>query len=108
MTEALNWDTEHPNLYEMRVEWKGDDSTRDNMTRRFGFRWFDVQDVNGDKQFTLNGKGYFFFRLFPGAFGQGNGIYPTEEMAERQIYAAKNFGLNMLNFHRCIGQSHLL
>jgi hypothetical protein len=63
---------------------------------------------NGDRQFILNGKRVFLLSAISWGFWPGNGIYPSDELAERQIYAAKNFGLNMLNFHRCIGQSIVL
>src|SRR5207249_12157773 len=32
-----------------------------------------------------------------------NGIYPTLELAEKEVRSAKVLGQNMLNFHRCIG-----
>ena len=106
--EAMIWTPDKPNLYEIRVEWKGDDGSHDNMTKRFGFRWFDIRNINGDKQFFLNEKRVFLLSAISWGFWPKNGIYPSEELAERQIYAAKNFGLNMLNFHRCIGQSIVL
>jgi hypothetical protein len=36
-------------------------------------------------------------------FWPTNGIFPTPELAKRQVESAKALGLNMLNFHRCIG-----
>lgn len=37
-----------------------------------------------------------------------NGIFPSEELAERQIRIAKELGLNMLNFHRFIGNTDVM
>lgn len=34
--------------------------------------------------------------------------FPSEELAERQIRIAKELGLNMLNFHRFIGNTDVM
>ena len=36
------------------------------------------------------------------------GLIATTEMAEKQVRTAKSLGLNMLNFHRCIGSPVVL
>ncbi|MBQ9476547.1 MAG: beta-glycosidase [Bacteroidales bacterium] len=101
--KAKLWSIEEPNLYELeaRVADDGD-------TRRFGFRWFEVRDVAGDRQFYLNGKRIVLRTSISWGFWPMNGIMPSDALARRQIEAAKAMGLNCLNFHRTIGQRNVL
>lgn len=96
---ARLWSVEEPNLYNLTVQ-LGDDSD----SRRFGFRWFEVRDVDGDRQFYLNGRRIVLRTSISWSFWPDNGLMPSEELARRQIESAKALGLNMLNFHRSIGQ----
>ena len=106
--KASLWSVESPNLYFMNVKWEGDDATVDEKKVRFGFRWFEVRDVGGDKQFYLNGKRIVLRSSISWGFWPVNGIFPTDELAKKQIDIAKSLGLNMLNFHRAIGQEKIL
>ena len=105
---ALLWSVDSPNLYYLQVKWEGSDETADKKKVRFGFRWFEVREVSGDKQFYLNGKRIVLRSAISWGFWPVNGIYPTDELAEKQIDMAKSLGLNMLNFHRAIGQDKIL
>lgn len=100
---AKLWSVEDPNLYDLTVTVGGDSDSR-----RFGFRWFEVRDVQGDRQFYLNGKRIVLRTAISWSFWPENGIMPSEELARRQIESAKALGLNMLNFHRTIGQRRVL
>ncbi len=102
------WSPDNPNLYNMKVKWEGTDGSVDDFSRKFGFRWFEVKEINGDKQFYLNGKRIVLISAISWGFWPVNGIYPTDRLAEKQVSAAKELGLNMLNFHRGIGQSNVL
>lgn len=101
--KAKLWSPDEPNLYTLDVS-LGED--RDS--RRFGFRWFEVRDVAGDKQFYLNGKRIVFRTSISWSFWPYNGMMPSDELARKQIESAKALGLNMLNFHRTIGQTNVL
>lgn len=100
---AKLWSVEDPNLYDLTVRVGGDSDSR-----RFGFRWFEVRDVRGDRQFYLNGKRIVVRTAISWSFWPDNGIMPSDELARRQIESAKALGLNMLNFHRTIGQRRVL
>ncbi len=102
------WSVDEPNLYELGASWKGDDRSGDAYTQRFGFRWFEVRDVGGDKQFYLNGKRIVLRTAISWGFWPVSGIAPTDALAKKQIAAAKKLGLNMLNFHRTIGAQNVL
>ena len=97
------WSVDEPNLYDLYVR-LGDDAYK----QRFGFRWFEVRDVKGDKQFYLNGKRIVLRTSISWSFWPYNGIAPSGELAVRQVKVAKSLGLNMLNFHRTIGCKKVL
>ena len=80
----------------------------DYAQQTFGFRWFAPEGFGSNAVFRLNGKRIVLRTAISWGFWPINGIFPTLELAERQIRAAKEYGLNMLNFHRCIGQPEVL
>jgi hypothetical protein len=106
--DAKIWDTEHPNLYVCEVSLRDGEQERDSDDRVFGFRWFEPVGVGSDAKFMLNGKRIVLRSAISWGYWPINGLIATPEMAEKQIMAAKNFGLNMLNFHRCVGQPIIL
>jgi len=107
LKDARLWSIESPNLYDLSVRW-ANDKEEDYFSRRFGFRWFEVNEVNGNKQFTLNGKRIVLRTAISWGFWPDNGITPDDSLAKKQIVIAKKLGLNMLNFHRSIGQTNVL
>jgi hypothetical protein len=97
------WNVDAPNLYLLNVS-----LADDNVSERFGFRWFEVRTVNGDRQFYLNGKRIVLRSAISWGYWPDNGITPTDEYARKQVLAAKRIGLNMLSFHRAIGQKNVM
>lgn len=108
LSGAKLWSPETPNLYYLKTTWKGNDGTIETSVKRFGFRWFEVKNEQGERYFALNGKRIVLRTAISWGYWPVNGIYPTPELAEKQIKLAKSMGLNMLNFHRGIGQTLLL
>jgi len=103
--DATLWDIKKPYLYEVVVTYKGDNNQiNDSMSRRFGFRSFDVGEKNGDKRFYLNGQRVFITAAMTRGFWPKNGIFPTPEMAKKDMETAMNMGFNMMLYHRAIGQ----
>ncbi|GHT60413.1 hypothetical protein AGMMS50239_09330 [Bacteroidia bacterium] len=103
LPEAKLWSVDEPNLYLFRITLDGD-----QLSERFGFRWFEVRNVNGDRQFYLNGKRIVLRSAISWGYWPDNGITPTDEYARKQVLAAKRIGLNMLSFHRAIGQKNVM
>jgi beta-galactosidase len=101
------WSVEDPNLYTVTATWKSQGSS-DQINKRFGFRWFEIRDEKGDKQFYLNGKRIVLRTSISWGFWPVNGIAPSDALAKKQVQDAKALGLNMLNFHRTIGQTNVL
>lgn len=108
LPNAKLWSPASPNLYNLIVTWTGNNGSKHSETERFGFRWFEVKEVNGDKMFFLNGKRIVLHTAISWGHWPENGIFPSDSMAYRQIRIAKKMGLNMLNFHRAIGQENVL
>ena len=100
---AKLWDVDNPNLYICTVSLANKSKTMDEDKKTFGFRWFELAGIGTDAMYRLNGKRMMLRTSISWGFWPVNGLIPTPEMAEKQIRLAKTFGLNMLNFHRCIG-----
>ncbi|MDP2982887.1 MAG: hypothetical protein Q8O92_06135, partial [Candidatus Latescibacter sp.] len=101
--KAEIWDIDHPNLYVAEVSFKSDDGKMyDTSTRRFGFRWFDIGQKNGDQRFYLNGRRMVLINAYSWSLWPVNGAYPTREMAEKETAAAKKLGYNTISVHTAI------
>jgi hypothetical protein len=107
---AKVWDVGKGNLYNLKaVLSNGSGVAGDGLQQRFGFRWFDiVNHTTGNAMYRLNGKRIFLKTAISWGFFPANGMYATPAMVTAQIDAAQSLGLNMLNFHRCIGQTIVL
>lgn len=93
------------NLYEAAVTFISDDKKiRDASNQIFGFRWFDVGQKDGDQRFYLNGKRVFILSAMTRGFWPKNGIFPTPEMAIRDLKTLSDLGMNTMYMHRAIGQ----
>ncbi|HEY1662382.1 MAG TPA: PA14 domain-containing protein [Verrucomicrobiae bacterium] len=103
------WDLDHPNLYVCTVSLLNQDKNiSDSADQTFGFRWFAPEGFGSNAMFRLNGRRIVLRTSISWGFWPINGIFPTPELAEQQVRDAKDFGMNMLNFHRCIGQPLVL
>jgi len=109
MPEAKRWDLENPNLYTVRVELNvRSGQALDTREQDFGFRWFEVRGLGKDAKLYLNGQRIVLRSAISWGFWPSNGLFPTEELAEKEVRVAKALGLNMLSFHRNIGRSQVL
>ena len=105
---AKIWDIDNPNLYVCKVELLNKKKVIDSSNTRFGFRWFEATGIGEDAHFSLNGKRIMLRSSICWNFWPTNGIYPTEELAKKEILVAKSIGLNMLNMHRFVGYNSVL
>ncbi len=87
---------------------KKDGVQMDQAHQTFGFRWFAPEGFGTNAVFRLNGKRIVLRTAISWGFWPYSGIFPSPELATKQIETAKALGLNMLNFHRCIGQPEVL
>ncbi len=106
--DARLWSVDEPNLYVCEAELSDGEQPTDKATQRFGFRWFEASGIGEDAVFRLNGKRIVLRSAISWGFWPANGLFPTDELAERQVRTAKALGLNMLNFHRFTGNENVL
>ncbi|HLP02924.1 MAG TPA: PA14 domain-containing protein, partial [Opitutaceae bacterium] len=106
--QARLWNLDDPALHVCTVTVRDRDAAADAAQRTFGFRWFAPDGIGRDAVLRLNGKRIVLRTAISWGFWPLNGIFPTPELAEKQVRIAKAYGLNMLNFHRAIGQPVVL
>ncbi len=98
------WSIGEPNLYIASAAFMSADmSMMDGDEQRFGFRHFTAADKGGDRRFYLNGDRVFMFCAMTRGYWPKNGIFPGEDMVEREIAAMKELGYNTMLYHRAIG-----
>jgi beta-galactosidase/beta-glucuronidase len=74
---------------------------------RFGFRWYAPDGLGKDAVFRLNGRRIKLYTSISWGFWGHNGLFPTPELAEREVTQAKRLNLNCLNFHRNVGKEEV-
>ncbi len=112
------WDLDHPKLYRLRADFEfrpsGSTPGRSNVVWRdrrgvnFGFRWITTDGVGEDAVLRLNSRRIRLYSAISWGFWGPNGLWPDRELAERDVRAAKSFGMNCLQFHRNIGRTEVL
>jgi hypothetical protein len=105
---AKVWDLKSPNLYTCSVSLSAAGGEKDEMARTFGFRWFAPDGIGSNAILRLNGQRVVLRTAISWGFWPVTGLFPSPALAEKQIRAAQAYGLNMLNFHRCIGNPIVL
>lgn len=105
LPDVMLWDIGKGNLYDFSVVLR---DAKNNVVhqkkQRFGFRFLDVEnDEICGKHITLNGRRIFLISAISWGFYPQNGIYPSDEIALLHVKRARELGLNMLNFHRNVG-----
>jgi hypothetical protein len=104
---AKLWDLDTPHLYHLRLQWKAGKDT-DTRVVRFGFRWFAAEGIGKNAMFRLNGRRIKLYSAISWGYWGYNGLFPTPELARREVVAAKALGLNSLSFHRNVGKPEVL
>jgi hypothetical protein len=105
---AKLWDLDNPNLYTLRFTWTEKDGVSDTHSVRFGFRWFTPSGIGKDAVLRLNGHRTKVYSAISWGYWGINGLWPTPELAAREVERAKALGLNCLHFHRNLGRHDVL
>ncbi|HEY0281093.1 MAG TPA: hypothetical protein VGC27_00520, partial [Rhizomicrobium sp.] len=105
--KAKIWDLDNPNLYRLNAKWTAGRGASTRMVR-FGFRWFDIVGIGSDAHFTLNGRRIKLYSAISWGYWAFNGLWPTPDLAEKEVTQAKALGLNCLAFHRNPGKHDVL
>ncbi len=99
--KAKVWDILKPNLYSAEVTFHAANIS-DSMSRRFGFRWFDIGEKDGDKRLYLNGRRVFIRGCKNRTFWPSNGIYASPEMAKKDVQLVIDMGYNAIKVTNAI------
>jgi len=100
------WDLDSPNLYTLDAEIK--DSGDTDFSRTFGFRTVTLEGIGDDALLRVNGKRMVTKSMISWGYWGINGLFPDNELAQKEVAAAKALGLNCINAHRNIGKPLVL
>ncbi|CAN5485774.1 hypothetical protein BH10ACI4_BH10ACI4_09310 [soil metagenome] len=102
------WDVDRPRLYHLRATWTGKDGRADTRTIAFGFRSFAPEGLGKNAIFRLNGRRLKIYTSISWGYWGINGLFPTPELAVKEVTQAKKLNLNCLNFHRNLAKEEVL
>ena len=108
---ARLWDLDAPHLYRMTTRWTIPGTAAGTHVERsvdFGFRWFAPEGIGANALFRLNGRRTRVYTAISWGYWALNGLWPTPELAEKEVAAAKHFNLICLNFHRNLAKEEVL
>lgn len=105
--DARIWDLATSVLYRLRVTSTLPNGEKDVRTVPFGFRWFGPEGLGKNAIFRLNGRRIKVYTAISWGYWGHNGLFPTPELAEREVVQAKRLNLNCLNFHRNVGKEEV-
>ena len=101
---AKHWSLKRPNLYRLRARWRAADGAESRRDVAFGFRWFAPDGLGKNAVLRLNGKRIKLYSAISWGYWGLNGMWPTPELAVKEVTQAKALGLNCLSFHRNVGK----
>ncbi len=101
------WSLDSPKVYELRVRFKNAFNL-DERTIAFGFRWFAPEGLGTNALFRLNGRRMKIYTAISWGYWGINGMWPTPELAEKEVTQAKKLNLTCLNFHRNLAKEDVL
>jgi len=103
------WDLETPRVYRLRTEWLPNGlKVSEARETDFGFRWITTEGIGKNAIFRLNGRRIRIYTSISWGFWALNGLFPSMELAEKEVRVAQQFKLNTLNFHRNLGKEDVL
>ncbi len=114
---AQLWDLDSPHLYRLKAEWTGGTtgsgktaggSVSASRAVDFGFRWFTPEGIGTNALFRLNGRRVRIYTSISWGYWALNGLFPTPELAEKEVMVAQQLNLNCLNFHRNLAKEEVL
>jgi beta-galactosidase len=106
VNNAQKWELNNPVLYQAKASLTGLTASAKNVN--FGFRYMTAEGIGTNAKLVFNNKRIVPISSISWGYWGRNGIWPDEEMAKREVSAAKKMGLNCLQFHRNIGKPAIL
>jgi hypothetical protein len=111
---ATLWELDRPRLYELRVRIgrtgkEGAPQELDPTHRAVcAIRWFAPEGVGTNAIFRLNGRRMKIYTAISWGYWGINGMWPTPELAVKEVTQAKKLNLTCLNFHRNLAKEDVL
>jgi hypothetical protein len=102
--DAKLWELDSPKMYRMRATVGGTDTR----TIAFGFRTFAPEGLGTNALFRLNGRRMKIYTAISWGYWGINGMWPTPELAVKEVTQAKKLNLTCLNFHRNLAKEEVL
>jgi beta-galactosidase len=122
--DAKLWELDSPNLYHLRIHFTKTKKTaavgvmsdsdlvpsQDDIQRTiaFGFRTFAPEGLGTNALFRLNGRRMKIYTAISWGYWGINGMWPTPELAVKEVTQAKKLNLTCLNFHRNLAKEEVL
>ncbi|RJP63190.1 MAG: glycoside hydrolase [Ignavibacteriales bacterium] len=106
--KAELWSDKNPKLYKVKAKLISGKSVLDESEKTFGFRWFCADGINSNAVLRLNSNRIRLVSAISWGFWGYNGLFPTPELAEKEVKSAKQLGLNCIQFHRNAGKAEVL
>ncbi len=108
LADARFWDIDSPSIYFLRLTVESSDTHLDVRTIAFGFRTFAPEGLGANALFRLNGRRIKIYTSISWGYWGINGMWPTPELAVKEVTQAKKLNLNCLNFHRNLAKEDVL
>ena len=105
--EAELWELEKPRIYHLSIRLSIFADTEPHVVA-FGFRSFAVDGLDSNALFRLNGRRMKIYTAISWGYWGINGMWPTPELAEKEVTQAKKLNLTCLNFHRNLAKEDVL
>ena len=102
--EVKLWDLKEPALYHLYLA----PMVGSSRTLTFGFRTFAPAGLGTNAMFRLNGRRIKLYSSISWGFWGLNGMWPTPELAVKEVTQAKKLNLTCLNFHRNLAKEDVL
>lgn len=103
------WELAEPKLYHLSIECRDSSgNVKDFRTIAFGFRTFAPEGLGTDAMFRLNGRRMKIYTAISWGYWGINGMWPTPELAVKEVTQAKKLNLTCLNFHRNLAKEDVL
>ncbi len=106
-SDAQEWGISSPRIYHLKITAQTSAGT-DTRTIAFGFRSFAPTGIGTNATFRLNNRRIKLYSSISWGFWGLNGLFPTPELAEKEVTQAKKLNLNCLNFHRNLAKEEVL
>jgi hypothetical protein len=106
--DAELWDLNNPKLYHLEVIAHSRTGRTDSRRIAVGFRTFAPEGLGANALFRLNGRRMKIYTAISWGYWGINGMWPTPELAEKEVTQAKKLNLTCLNFHRNLAKEDVL